>query len=80
MHIFFNFSKKIFWNIIGVIAILVGIFALITPFTPGSWLVLVGLFIIFGRERTEKWIERVFGVRWMRKLKDTKLFKKLNRD
>jgi hypothetical protein len=34
---------KIFKMILGVILILVGIFALITPFTPGSWLAFVGL-------------------------------------
>ncbi|MDO8537055.1 MAG: PGPGW domain-containing protein [bacterium] len=30
-------------RIIGVILILVGLTALVTPFTPGSWLVFVGL-------------------------------------
>ncbi len=30
-------------KILGVICILLGLFALVTPFTPGSWLVLVGL-------------------------------------
>jgi len=30
-------------KVIGVILILLGLFALVTPFTPGSWLVFVGL-------------------------------------
>lgn len=34
-----NKTKKI----IGLLLILVGLFALFTPFTPGSWLVFVGL-------------------------------------
>ena len=32
-------SKKI----IGIILIILGVLALITPFTPGSWLIFVGL-------------------------------------
>lgn len=34
-----NMVKKV----LGVIAIIIGIFSLITPFTPGSWLIFVGL-------------------------------------
>jgi small-conductance mechanosensitive channel len=30
-------------KILGIFLILVGIFALLTPFTPGSWLAFVGL-------------------------------------
>ncbi|OGF20728.1 hypothetical protein A2316_02605 [Candidatus Falkowbacteria bacterium RIFOXYB2_FULL_38_15] len=43
------FFKKIFQNnpkikkIIGAIFLLIGLIALITPFTPGSWLIFVGL-------------------------------------
>jgi hypothetical protein len=35
--------KTIIKKIIGVILIIYGIFALLTPFTPGSWLALIGL-------------------------------------
>jgi hypothetical protein len=35
--------KVIIKKIIGVILIIVGLFALLTPFTPGSWLALIGL-------------------------------------
>jgi len=36
--------KTPFWKkVTGVTLILIGILALITPFTPGSWLVFVGL-------------------------------------
>jgi len=40
-----NFSEKYpkTKKIVGVILILVGLLALVTPFTPGSWLVFVGL-------------------------------------
>lgn len=42
--------KRILKITLGVIAILVGLFALLTPFTPGSWLILVGLAILFGKK------------------------------
>lgn len=35
--------KKYFKKILGVILIIVGFLALITPCSPGSWLILVGL-------------------------------------
>ncbi|MBI5644995.1 hypothetical protein HY970_02745 [Candidatus Kaiserbacteria bacterium] len=37
-------SKVPLWKIVvGIILILLGILALVTPFTPGSWLAFVGL-------------------------------------
>jgi hypothetical protein len=38
--------KKIFRNTLGIILIVLGFLALITPFTPGSWLILIGLEIL----------------------------------
>ena len=35
--------KSIIKKVIGVILILYGIFALLTPLTPGSWLALIGM-------------------------------------
>jgi hypothetical protein len=35
--------KKIIRYVIGIILILVGFLALVTPLSPGSWLILVGL-------------------------------------
>ena len=35
--------KKILRKILGVILIIVGLAALLTPLTPGSWLALIGL-------------------------------------
>lgn len=35
-------------TILGIILILFGLFALITPFTPGSWLALIGLELVGG--------------------------------
>ncbi|MGA2070088.1 MAG: hypothetical protein ABSG97_01960 [Sedimentisphaerales bacterium] len=38
--------KSIIKKVIGVILIIYGIFALLTPFTPGSWLALIGLELV----------------------------------
>ena len=38
--------KKIFKKTLGVICIIIGFVALITPFSPGSWLLLIGLEIL----------------------------------
>jgi len=35
--------KKTIRIIVGIILILLGFFALVTPLTPGSWLILIGL-------------------------------------
>ena len=52
--------KTIIKKVIGVILIIYGIFALLTPFTPGSWLALIGMellgihFVFFNRFLNEK--------------------------
>ncbi len=40
--------KDIFLKILGIILIIIGLFALITPFTPGSFLALIGLVMVLG--------------------------------
>jgi hypothetical protein len=35
--------KTVVKKIIGIILIIIGLIALLTPFTPGSWLALIGL-------------------------------------
>lgn len=37
-----NIKNDILRKIVGVIFIVLGVLALVTPFTPGSWLVFVG--------------------------------------
>lgn len=39
-------KKSIAKKVIGIVLIIVGIIALVTPFSPGSWLVFVGLEIL----------------------------------
>ncbi len=45
---------------IGLVLVLYGIFALLTPLTPGSWLALVGLELIGIRVLTGKWFKSLF--------------------
>jgi hypothetical protein len=52
--------KKLIKQIIGIILIVVGLLALLTPLTPGSWLALIGMellgirLFIFKRVLSEK--------------------------
>ncbi len=49
-------------KIIGVFFIIVGLFALVTPFTPGAWLVFVGLeflgFRILFWQKVKAWFQK----------------------
>ena len=49
-------------KILGVMLILIGLIALVTPFTPGSWLVFVGLGFFGARlafwEKILAWLKR----------------------
>jgi hypothetical protein len=51
-------------KILGVFLIIIGLLALITPFTPGSWLVFVGLELIGIRvlfwEKIKNWFLNFF--------------------
>jgi len=38
--------KTIIKKVLGVILIIIGIFALLTPLTPGSWLALIGMELV----------------------------------
>ncbi|MHC4265153.1 MAG: hypothetical protein ACYSUK_04380 [Planctomycetota bacterium] len=75
--------KTILKKIIGVILILIGLFALVTPFTPGSWLALIGLEML-GLLGVRLLIERALFLRGKRrqkliqKLKDKKLYRLAN--
>ncbi|MFH1170413.1 MAG: PGPGW domain-containing protein [Candidatus Vogelbacteria bacterium] len=49
-------------KIIGVFLIIIGLLALVTPFTPGTWLIFVGLeffgFRILFLEKIKAWFRR----------------------
>ncbi|MHC4131741.1 MAG: hypothetical protein ACYSSP_06525 [Planctomycetota bacterium] len=72
--------KTIIKKIIGVILIIIGLFALLTPLTPGSWLALIGLEML-GLLGVRLLIERALFLkgkrrqRLIQKLKDKKLYR-----
>lgn len=52
-------AKRVIRIAVGVILILLGLFALVTPLTPGSWLALIGLELlgvrVLLRDRSRAW-------------------------
>jgi len=54
--------KKVTKKVVGVVLIILGFAALLTPLTPGSWLILVGLEFLGLRilleNRLWRWIEK----------------------
>lgn len=77
-----NFRKSLTkcpWDVIAICFILWGIFALLTPLTPGSWLLLVGLFVILGRGKTENLVMKVIGKKWFNKFGIEKMLRKIDK-
>ena len=58
---------------LSVFLILVGIVALVTPFTPGAWLVPVGIAILIGKPRAFAWSKKFLGPRWHARLRIERL-------
>jgi hypothetical protein len=46
--------KVIFKKVLGIFLVIVGLLALLTPLTPGSWLALIGLELLGVRMLVEK--------------------------
>ncbi|MDP3953964.1 MAG: hypothetical protein Q8Q06_00925 [bacterium] len=72
--------KKIIYDLnfaLAVILIIIGFVALITPFTPGAWLILIGLVWIFGKDRSRHIVEKILGPKISKKLKIEEIFSKL---
>lgn len=57
---------KVFKYVSGVILIVIGLLALVTPLTPGAWLMLVGFELIGVRltlwDKIKEWIDRRRGL------------------
>ena len=63
-------TKSLIIKLIGVILILWGIFALFTPFTPGSWIgIVLGLIILVGKEKASNILKKVLGEKFYQKTK-----------
>lgn len=60
--------KKIVRKIIAIPMIVWGVLALLTPFTPASWLALIGLSILLGRRVTLADLQKRWPwLRWNKK-------------
>jgi small-conductance mechanosensitive channel len=61
------------WSAVLLIAI--GVLALLTPFTPGSWLFPVGFISLVGTRRARAIARSLFGVRGYRRLQLDRFFR-----
>ncbi|MBP6860029.1 MAG: hypothetical protein KBC38_00500 [Candidatus Pacebacteria bacterium] len=70
-------SVSFFKKIVGVLCIIIGLLALITPLTPGSWLIFVGLTLlgitleVSEDHRFAAWAKRV-GIKIKKKVEEVK--------
>jgi uncharacterized protein YqgC (DUF456 family) len=64
--------KRVVRKTLGIIFIVLGFLALITPFTPGSWLILVGLEILGLRMLIEKKLSAFLSDSQRKKLQNLK--------
>ena len=62
--------RKILKVFLGVILILIGVFALLTPLTPGSWLALIGLELLGLRILLERKLIHFLPHKYRQKVKD----------
>jgi len=56
--------------ILGILLILIGVFALLTPLTPGSWLALIGLEILGLRLLLERKLISLVPHKYRRRVRD----------
>jgi hypothetical protein len=66
--------RRVFKIILGILLILIGVLALLTPLTPGSWLALIGLEILGIRILLERKLNYFLPHKYRRKVND--LFKR----
>ena len=64
---------------LAILLILWGIFALLTPLTPGSWLAIIGLAMIFGRRKTEMETKKIVGKKFFIRYHLAKFFRRMPR-
>jgi hypothetical protein len=60
--------------VLGILLILIGVFALLTPLTPGSWLALIGLEILGIRILLERKLISILPHKYRRRVRN--LFKR----
>ena len=80
--------KKVLRIILGIVLIILGVVAFVTPFTPGSWLALIGLELLGLRllvqrkllwllpaklrPKVQAWLDRLADSRWFRRFRPTR--------
>lgn len=62
--------RKALKILLGIILILVGLLALLTPLTPGSWLALIGLELVGLRLLLERKLISILPHKYRRKVKN----------
>jgi uncharacterized protein YqgC (DUF456 family) len=77
--------KRILRIILGVILIIVGVIALVTPFTPGSWLAVIGLELLGLRLLVQRKFVSLLPVKtqtkvnaWINRLTENRWFRRFN--
>jgi len=58
---------------IGWVLIIVGFICLITPFTPGAWLIPLGFILAFGKDRSNIILRKILGNKLFDVLKISKI-------
>ena len=53
-------TKSLLKKILGVLLIIIGLLALVTPLTPGSWLAIIGLELLGLREVCDDYLREHF--------------------
>ncbi|HEY4506934.1 MAG TPA: hypothetical protein VJH71_02105 [Candidatus Paceibacterota bacterium] len=67
-----------FKHILGPILVVTGLLALVTPLTPGSWLVFPGFILILGKERSNFLIKKIVGKKLYEKFRKSPISAKFN--
>jgi len=62
--------RRVFKIVLGILLILVGVLALLTPLTPGSWLALIGLEILGLRILLERKLIHFVPQKYRRKVRE----------
>jgi hypothetical protein len=62
--------RRVFKIVLGLLLVLIGVLALLTPLTPGSWLALIGLEILGLRILLERKLIHFVPHKYRRKVRD----------
>jgi len=62
--------RKVLKITLGIILIVVGVLALLTPFTPGSWLALIGLEILGVRSFLQRKLLSIIPEKYRQKVRN----------